>query len=146
MATKIPIKPDDALVPGDVVELNFKLAGPSWLWLQATESSMIESRLKAKYDNFDILSYEWTEDNTNLVITIKITEPPPAVTQVQEAGINITAVVICAAIMTSALVFWFTQGTVYKIVSTATPALSLIAVAVIGYFALQLFGKGAFAK
>ena len=148
MQTKVPIKNDDVLSPGDVVELNFTLTGPSWLWLQATESALIESRLKAHYNNFTIQSWEWTDNDTNLAITIKITAPPvldPS-HNVQEAGVNITAVVICATIMTAAIVYWFTQGTTFKIVQTATPAISLIAVAAIGYFALQLFGKGVFAK
>ena len=140
--TKIPIKPDDVLVPGDIIELNYNLAGPSWMWLMAAESTMIESKLKAKYDNFEIKSWEWTNDNSALAITVKITEPPPfdPMQNRQSAGVNITAVVISAAIITSALVYWFTQGTTYKIVQTATPAVSLLAIAAILYFALRLFG------
>jgi hypothetical protein len=146
--TKIAINPDDVLKPGEVIELNFDLAGPSWLWLQAAQSAAIESRLKKQYDNFEIKSYEWTEDNSKLAITIKITAPPafdPEQNR-QGAGVNITAVVICAAIMTSAIVYWFTQGTTYKIIQTAAPAMSLMALAVIVVVALKLFGKGAFAK
>lgn len=127
--TKVLITPDYICKKGDVIELNYDLIGPSWLWLMATESTMIESRLKAKYDDFDILSYEWTNDNSHLTITVK-------------DKADITVALICAAIITASLVFWLSQGNIYKIVETATPAVSLLAVAAILYFALRLFGKG----
>jgi hypothetical protein len=59
---------------------------------------------------------------------------------------EITAAFICAAIITASLVYWFTQGTTYKIVQTAAPAISLLAVAAILFFVYKLFGKGAFTK
>lgn len=133
MTSKIEITKDYVCKKGDVIELNFDLIGPSWLWLQSVESTMIIDRLEAKYDDFDIQSYEWTNDNTHLTITVVDKN-------------DVTVAIICAAIITAALVFYFSQGTIYKIVQTAAAPVSLIAVAVIGYFILQLFGKGAFAK
>lgn len=135
MATKILITPDYVCKKGDVIELNYDLVGPHWLWLQAAESTMIENRLKAKYDDFDILSYEWTNDNSRLTITIKDKN-------------DVTIALIAAAIITVTFFAWFTwnKDAIYKIVNTMAAPVSLIAVAVIGYFVLQLFGKGAFAK
>lgn len=146
MADKIAISNDTILNPGDVVELNFSLAGPSWLWLKATESDMIENRLKAKYPNFEIQSYEWAPDYSTLTITVKVINPTTQDSTTESAGMEITAAFICAAIITASLVYWFTQGTTYKIVQTAAPAISLLAVAAILFFVYKLFGKGAFTK
>lgn len=146
--TKIPVNPNDEFKPGDVIELNFKLVGPNWLWLRATESTLLESRLKKKYDNFEIKSYEWTEDNSKLAITIRIINPPaidPSQNR-QEAGVNPTIAIICTTIIAGYVLYYFTQDTTYKIVETAAPAISLIALAVIAVVALKLFGKGALAR
>jgi hypothetical protein len=131
--TKIPLQPDDVLKPGDVIELNYDLIGPSWLWLQAVESTMIESRLKAKYEHFEIQSYEWTNDNSHLAITVKDKD-------------DVTVALICATIMTVAIVYWFTQGTTYKIVHEIAPAMTLFALAAVLYFAVRLMGKGGLAQ
>jgi hypothetical protein len=150
--TKIPIKPDDVLVPGDVVELIFKLSGPSWLWLQATQVAALENRLKKNYPNFFIQSREWLEDEGRLIVTVKVVKPEPAGPDLggnrQEAGIAVavTAVAIAAAIMTASIMWWLSLEGTNKIIQTATPAISLLAVAAILYFAVQLFGKGGFAK
>ena len=130
MTQKIPITPDYVCKKGDVIELNFDLVGPSWLWLQATESAMIEDRLKAKYDDFEILSYEWTNDNSHLTITIKDNN-------------DVTVALIAAAIITAIIVVGFTwnKDAIYKIVQTMAAPVSLLAVAAILYFAVQLFGR-----
>lgn len=149
MTTKVPIKPDDTVQPGDKLELNFNLTGPDWLWSKAIQGAMIENRLAKKYPNFKVLSWSWSNNDYRLTIEVQVIEPQPAQPgETQEANIGavVTAVAISAAILGTMLVYWFTQDTTYKIVETATPAISLLAIAAIFYLALRLFGKGGFAK
>jgi hypothetical protein len=141
--TKIALQPDDAVKPGDILELNFKLAGP--LWLKATASAAIESRLSKKYPNFEIMNYGWTNDDTLFTVQVRVIEPKPAAEgEVVEAGLGagLTVAIVSAALLGIAVIYWFTQDTTYKIVETATPAISLMAVAAIMFFAFKLFGKG----
>jgi hypothetical protein len=128
MTSKIEITDDYVCQKGDVIELNYDLIGPAWLWLQSVESTAIIDHLEAKYDEFDVQSYEWTNDNTHLTITV-----------VDKA--DVTVAIICAMLIGTALLLYLSKGTIYKIVQAAAAPVSLIAIAVIGFFAFKLFGR-----
>jgi len=149
MTTKIPLKPDDVVSPGDRIELNFNLFGPDWLWSKAVQGAMIEARLARKYPNFKIHNWTWSDNDSKLAIVVDVIEPEQNQGgEKQEAGIGatISIVAISAAVLGTMLVYYFTQDTTYKIVQTATPAISLLAIAAILYLVMRLFGKGGFAQ
>lgn len=146
MMTKIPLNPDDEVKPGDKLELVFQLYGPTWL--AAAQYAIIDDRLKKKYDNFKILNYSWDQDAGLLTVNVEVINPADLPPETQYAGVGetIKVVAICVAVLGTALVYLFTIKSTNKLVSTAAPAISAVAIAVIAGFVLKLVGKGAFVK
>jgi hypothetical protein len=68
---KLSIDKDAPLYPGDKVELKFK-----WLfsgeWLKAAQIAFVESQLKRKYDQFEILSYDTTSDPDYFTVQVQV--------------------------------------------------------------------------
>lgn len=124
------IDKNSRLQAGDRIRLTFK-----WLinysWLQAAQLMLIESRLRNKYQNFTVEYYEWLDNGVAIIITID-----PVIPSVQEAGI--TGVIIAAAILGTALIFWLSLDKIEKPAKAIEQAISTPA-AQLGAGALLVF-------
>lgn len=108
---------DEPLQPGDVIEMHFKAFGPNWIYLRASELSILIWQLERKNPDYELLSHENPGDE--LILTFRIKEQVISGPQMQQAGIG-TAAVIAAIVIGGGLFTWLSLDKVYKI--TESPA------------------------
>ncbi len=130
---RISIDKNAPLNAGDIVELEFKWL-TDYTWLRAAQWYAIESHLKASYDNFKVLT--WNNGDTALTVRVEVIAPKVPDPQRQEAGINITAIIIATAVVGSFLLWYLSLDGTYKIVDT--PAVKIGASALL-IFAIAYF-------
>jgi len=103
--TKIEISKDKPLSPGDLIEMQFRTYGGSWL--RAAQLALIEKKLEGRGD-FQVLS--WTLIATNgVAFKIKILKSNPVI---------LTAGIIGGIIIASGVVAWLTLDKVYQIMES----------------------------
>lgn len=107
------ISEDDALGPGDQLQMRFKTT--SNVYIQAIQLFYIEKRL-AKRPEFDLLTTE--HRNGQLILTIKIqrpAEPEQQEPELQQAGIITAGVIVAIVVGIITPIVWYLSLTgLYK--------------------------------
>lgn len=121
---KVEIDKDQALNPGDVVDLHFKTPGGDWL--KATEAAVVEWSLEGRKD-FKVLAIDYWQPG-KVILTVEVQKTNPVI---------LTVAVICGAIAVAAIAFGWMFEKAY-LVSKTVPAqvlsVGLVVVAVIVAF------------
>jgi len=121
---KIEIDKDQALNPGDEVELHFNTPGGDWI--KATEAAVVEWSLEGRED-FKVTTIDYWQPG-KVIITVKVQQTNPVI---------VTVAVICGAIAIAAIAFGWMFDKAY-LVSKTVPAqvlsVGLVVVAIIVAF------------
>lgn len=126
---KTEIDKDQALNPGDVVELHFKTPGGDWL--KATEAAIVEYALEGR-EEFKVRSIDYWQPG-KIVITVEVQETNPVI---------VTVAVICGAIAIAAIAFGWMFDKAYLVAKTVpAQVLSVGLVIVLIILAFMFFRK-----
>ena len=110
---RIEIDKNEALSPGDIVELHYKTIGLAWI--TAAQVSMLESKLQNQ-SNYQLLSTQ--VDNNRIIIKVKIVEPQGVT--IQHAAISPMLIIKAVAVIGAGVLIWLSLDKIYKI--TESPA------------------------
>ena len=121
---KTEIDKEQALNPGDEVELHFNTPGGDWI--KATEAAVVEWSLEGRED-FKVTTIDYWQPG-KVIITVKVQQTNPVI---------VTVAVICGAIAIAAIAFGWMFDKAY-LVSKTVPAqvlsVGLVVVAIIVAF------------
>ncbi len=123
------IDKDQALNPGDVVNLHFITPGGDWL--KATEAAVVEWSLEGRED-FKVTTIDYWQPG-KVIVTVEVQQTNPVV---------VTVAVICGAIAVAALAFGWMFDKAY-LVGQTVPAqvLSVGLVVVLAAVAFMYFKR-----
>lgn len=122
---RIEIDKNKPLMPGDVIELEYRCTG--MVWITSAQVALIEWKLARRTD-WEIISNSLPENN-RITFKILIKSKTPQDPKLQTASIGVTALMVSAAIVAVGVIGWLTLDKIYQL--TETPA-GKIAVAGMG--------------
>lgn len=108
---KTEIDKDQALNPGDVVELHFNTPGGDWM--KAGEAAIVEYSLEGRED-FEIITINYLQPG-KVIIYVEVKKTNPVI---------VTVAVICGAVAVAAIAFGWMFHKAYILAETA-PAQTL---------------------
>ena len=128
MYERVEINKSKPLNPGDIIELEFKTAGKTWI--PSIQIAMIEWKL-ARRDDWAILSNSLPVAG-RITFKVLIKNKYPDEPELQRAGVGVTAIMIGSAIVAVGLVSWLTLDKVYQLVEKMDTPAGKVAMAGIG--------------
>lgn len=112
---------DEPLKAGDVIEMHFKVFGPNWVWLRASELAVLEWQLRRANPNYKLLKWNTDSAPDKLILTFEILDPVVSVEsdpEIQQAGIAtiITASILAVAVIGAGFFTWISLDEIYLVV------------------------------
>lgn len=131
------IDKDEPLYPGDEIEMHFKVFGPAWVYLRASELAVLKWQLSKKNPDWELIAWDSINYPDKLVLTFQILERPVVSgPQIQKAGVITTAAVIGAVVIGVELFAWLVLDKIYKISESPAGKIALAGTGSLGIAAL----------
>jgi len=132
---------DEPLRAGDVIEMHFKVFGPNWVWLRASELAILEWQLSRANPNYKLLRWNTDKVPDMLLLTFEILDPVVSVEsdpEIQQAGIGaiVTCAVLALAVIGGGLFAWMSLEKIVKITESPAGQVALAGTGSLGIAAL----------